>query len=211
MNFSKALLIVLCMTVFGATNTLAARYDEGVAYQTIIPALPTDTKDKIEVVELFWYGCPHCHKFEPFIDRWLKSKSDNIEFVRMPAILRDSWEIHGRAFYTAEALGVIDKIHPALFTAIHAHKRKLDDEASLMAFFAENGVSEDDFKKTFRSFGVEAKLRRAKELGQRYNIPGTPAIVVNGQYRLSNSICNCSFSEVLNIVDFLAEEESKIN
>lgn len=211
MNFAKSLLVVLSFFTLLTGAALAARYDEGIAYQAIIPAQPTDTKDKVEVVELFWYGCPHCHRFEPFIERWLKTKSADIEFVRMPAILRPDWELHGRAFYAAEALGVLDKIHPALFTAIHAHKRKLDTEESLQAFFEEQGVSKDDFKKTFRSFAVEAKLRRARELGQRYGINGTPAVVVNGKYRLSNSICNCSFGEVLSIVDFLAEKETKAN
>lgn len=211
MNFSKAFLVILAVLTLSIGTALGARYDEGIAYQSIVPAQPTDTKDKIEVVELFWYGCPHCHRFEPFIERWLKTKSANIEFIRLPAVLREDWEIHARAFYTAEALGVIEKIHPALFTAIHAHKRKLDSEASLMAFFEEQGVSQDDFKKTFRSFAVEAKLRRARELGQRYGINGTPAVVVNGKYRLSNSICNCSFGEVLSIVDFLAEKETQAN
>lgn len=211
MRVSKTLGIVFALFVLSIGSATAARFDEGVAYQAIVPAQPTDVKDKVEVVELFWYGCPHCHRFEPFIDRWLKNKSANIEFVRMPAILREDWEIHARAFYTAEALGIMDKFHPAMFTAVHAHKRKLDTEESLMAFFEEQGASKDDFKKTFRSFAVEAKLRRARELGQRYGINGTPAIVVNGKYRVSNSICNCSFGEVLKIVDHLAEQETKAN
>jgi thiol:disulfide interchange protein DsbA len=205
-----SVVIFLCLPQLSLAGLLSDAYQEGIAYQRIVPEQPTNTEgDKIEVVELFWYGCPHCHRFEPFIERWLKTKSDNIEFVRLPAILRDSWAIHARAFYAAEALGVLDKIHKPLFTAIHAHKRKLNTEEALMAFFAEHGVSDDDFKKAFNSFSVNAKVRRANELGRRYGVRGTPAVVINGKYRTDSTTCKCGFSEVLNIVDFLAEKEQQ--
>lgn len=191
-----------------AQFSFAATYQEGVAYQKIVPEQPTLTQDKVEVVELFWYGCPHCHRFEAFISRWLKDKPANIEFVRMPAILRPEWAIHARAFYAAEALGVLEKIHAPLFTAIHAHKQKLNTEETLMAFFAEHGVSNEDFKKAFKSFSVDTKVRRAEELGRRYGVGGTPALVVQGKYRTDGNICQCSFSEMLNIATSLAEKEA---
>lgn len=191
-----------------AQISFAATYQEGVAYQTIVPEQPTVTEGKVEIVELFWYGCPHCHRFEPFISRWLKEKPANVEFVRMPAILRPEWAIHARAFYAAEALGVLEKIHAPLFTAIHAHKQKLNTEETLMVFFAEHGVSNEDFKKAFKSFSVDAKVRRAEELGRRYGVSGTPAIVVQGKYRTDGNICQCSFGEMLNIATFLAEKEA---
>lgn len=197
-----------CLLSVGAQTGSAAQYQEGTSYQSIVPEQPTLTQGKIEVVELFWYGCPHCHRFEPFIERWLKEKPANVEFVRMPAILRPEWAIHARAFYAAESLGVLDKIHAPLFTAIHAHKQKLDTEDSLMAFFADHGVSNDDFKKAFKSFSVDAKVRRAQELGRRYGVTGTPALVIQGKYRTGGTICQCSFGEMLNIATFLAEKEA---
>ncbi len=203
-SFIALLFFLAC----GFTASAAADdYQEGISYQAIIPEQPPlGTSGKIEVIEVFWYGCPHCHRFEPFVDRWLEDKADYIEFIRLPAVLRPEWAIHARAYYTAEALGVLDDIHQALFTAIHAHKRKLDTEASLMAFFAEHGVSEKAFKKTFKSFGVEAKIRNASEMGRRYGLSGTPAVVIDGKYRTAGNICNCSFSEVMEIVDSLAEK-----
>lgn len=204
----KATITAALLALFAFSAPVAAvEYKEGVAYHAITPEQPTSTKEKIEVVELFWYGCPHCHKFEPFIERWLKSKADYVEFVRMPAILRDEWAIHARAFYAAEALGVMEKFHTPFFMAIHAHKRKLDTEEAIMEFFKEIGVSNDDFKKAFRSFSVDAKVRRAQELGRRYGVNGTPAVVINGKFRTDSTTCQCGFNDVLKIVDYVAEKE----
>jgi thiol:disulfide interchange protein DsbA len=206
-RFFTILIVVGFISISVSNLTYAARFEEGIAYQKITPEQPTSTKAKVEVVELFWYGCPHCHRFESFIDRWLKTKSENIEFVRIPAVLQEHWEIHARAYYTAEALGVIEKIHPALFTAIHAHKRKLDTDATLEAFFAEQGVSTEMFQKAFRSFGVDAKVRHAREMGKRYGVGGTPAIIINGKFRTDGQICKCGFAELLELVDEVAAKE----
>ena len=207
---ARFLAVCLCAGIVWigfSSAAYSARFEEAVAYQRITPEQPTSTKGKVEVVELFWYGCPHCHRFESFIDRWLKTKSDKIAFVRMPAVLQEPWEIHARAFYTAEALGVIEKIHPALFTAIHAHKRKLDTDETLEAFFVEQGVTSEVFRKTFRSFGVDAKVRHAREMGKRYGIGGTPAVIINGKFRTDGQICKCGYAELLELVDEVAAKE----
>ncbi|TPW18072.1 MAG: thiol:disulfide interchange protein DsbA [Halothiobacillaceae bacterium] len=206
----RLLMLTLLWPLLLSTTAMAIDYEEGIAYQSILPEQPTSTKEKIEVVELFWYGCPHCHRFEPFIERWLESKADYIEFVRVPAILRPEWQIHARAYYTAEALNVLDKIHTPLFEAIHNQKRKLNSEEELTAFFVELGIDEKAFKKAFKSFGVDAKVRRATEMGQRYGVSGTPAVVINGKYRTDGTICKCGFAEVMNIVDALAEKEHNL-
>ena len=210
----KNFFLLLTLFIFSLCShtALAIDIEEGVTHQPILPEQPpVSTSGKIEVIEIFWYGCPHCHRFQPTIERWLEDKADYVELIRMPAVLRPEWAIHARAYYTAEALGVLEDIHQPFFTAIHAHKRKLDTEASLMAFFAEHGVSEKDFKKTFRSFGVEGKLRIASNMARRYGVTGTPAIVVNGKYRTSNSVCKtCSMSDVMDIVDQLAEQEQHL-
>lgn len=173
-------------------------------YQKIIPAQPTVSGARHEIVEIFWYGCPHCFRFLPFVERYLKKKPETITWVRVPGILRENWAIHARAYYTAEALGVIDAIHQPLFDAIHAQKRKLDTEQSLMDFFKEHGVSNEAFKKTFHSFSVDAKVRRARELGKRFGVTGTPTLVINGQYRTDGSICRCGYNEQLKIAERLA-------
>lgn len=204
----KILVFLLAMVAmplaFGAENK---RFDEGIEYQLINPPQPTTNPAKVEVVELFWYGCPHCFVFEPYLNAWLERKPANVEFIRIPATLNPGWSIHARAYYTAEVLGVLDKIHEPLFHAIHVQKRKLDNEAALAAFFAAQGVSEEDFRKTFNSFAVETKLRRAAGLVQRYGVSGVPAIIINGKYRTDGSLAG-SYENLLQVMDYLIRKES---
>ncbi|NOX93067.1 MAG: thiol:disulfide interchange protein DsbA/DsbL [Gammaproteobacteria bacterium] len=197
-----ATVVVLGFTSVG--NVMAAKKE----YEMVTPPQPTTSKDKVEVVELFWYGCPHCFKLEPYVERWLKRKPENVKFVRMPGMFRPSWEIHGRAYYTAEVLGVVDKVHKPMFEAIHEQKRSLSNEASIMALFKENGVSEKDFKRVFRSFAVETKLRRAKDMGQRYGARGVPAIIVNGKYR-TGATQSGGNARVFKVVNELVKMESQ--
>jgi len=198
-----AFAMVVALGFISAGNVMAAK-----EYEMVNPPQPTTSGDKIEVVELFWYGCPHCFTLEPYVERWLKRKPENVKFVRMPGVFRPSWEIHGRAYYTAEVLGVVDKVHKPMFEAIHEQKRSLSDEASIMALFKENGVSEKDFKRVFRSFAVETKLRRAKDMGQRYGVRGVPALIVNGKYRTGATESGGN-AKVFKVVNELVKMESK--
>lgn len=191
-----------------ASSSFAATYNAGEHYEIISPAQPTSSKDKIEVVEMFWYGCPHCFRLEPFVERWLKKKPANVKFVRMPGVFRPSWEIHARAYYTAEILGVVDKVHRPMFDAIHEMKQRMNTESSILALFVKHGVSEKDFKRVFRSFAVETKLRRAKDMGTRYQARGVPALIVNGKYRTSGHAAG-SNSKVFKVVNQLIKMESK--
>jgi thiol:disulfide interchange protein DsbA len=196
-------LFVFCISLALTSNVMAA----GQGYEMVTPPQPTTSKNKVEVVELFWYGCPHCYKLEPYVERWLKRKPKNVKFVRMPGMFRPSWEIHGRAYYTAEILGVVDKVHGPMFTAIHEQKRKMSDEASIMALFKNHGVSEKDFKRVFRSFAVETKIRRAKDMGRRYGVKGVPALIVNGKYRTSAHDAGGN-AKVFKVVNTLVKKES---
>ena len=183
------------------------KYQENVAYERILPAQPTADPATVEVVEIFWYGCPHCHRFQPYVESWLLSGPENVTFVRLPAILNERWAIHSRAYYTAEALGVLEQIHPALFDAIHNKKLRLDTEASLTDFFAEHGVDRERFRSTFNSFAVNSKVSRARELTRRYGIDGTPAVVVNGKYRTGPGMTG-TFEALIDVVDFLVDREA---
>ena len=136
---------------------------------------------------MFWYGCPHCYHLEPLVEEWLASKPDDVEFVRMPAVLGPNWELYGKAYYTAELLGVLDKVHPALFDAIHKDKKKIRDEAALQKLFVKQGVSAEDFRNTFSSFAVNVKLNNAKQMTKRYAITGVPTVIINGKYSTSAS------------------------
>jgi len=201
-------MLLFCSAFLWPLAAGAADYKEKIHYQLIQPPQPTTTKDKVEVVEMFWYGCPHCNALEPYVERWLKRKPGNVEFIRIPAVFRPMWELHARAFYTAEILGVQDKTHSAMFEAIHNQKRTLGTEQELMEFFAQHGVSNADFNRVFRSFAVEAKVRRAKDLSQRYGIDGVPALIVNGKYRTGSQLAGGN-AEIFKVVDFLVAKETK--
>lgn len=183
-----------------------ARYISGKHYQPVTPPQPVATPGKHEVIEVFWYGCPHCYDFEPYIERWQAAKPPDVEFRRLPAVFRKEWRVHAQAYYAAEALGVLDEVHVALFKAMHAEKRRLDDETSLAAFFAEHGVKPEDFKGAFNSFAVESKVQQAMQLVPKYGITGVPAVVVDGKYLTSASMAG-SYDELLKVIDFLLDLE----
>lgn len=207
-RLSFRLLFTLLFSSFVAGASWAAGFEEGAAYEKVVPAQPTAHQDQVEVVEVFWYGCPHCHRFQPYLERWLDEHSEGIDYVRLPAVLRESWAIHARAYYTAEALGVVDKIHADLFDAIHNDNRRIDTEESLMAFFAERGVDEEAFRRTFHSFAVDSKIRRARLLTRRYGVSGTPAVVVNGKFR-TGPVMAGSYDNLTTIMSYLVSEEQR--
>ena len=175
-------------------------------YRELPTPQPTRTGDKIEVLEIFYYGCPHCYSFEPTIERWLGEKAEYIEFVRMPGVLGKNWLPHARAFYAAEKLGVLDKIHQPLFDAIHKEKRKIIDKKGLRNFFAEHGVSGDDFNQAYESREVEEKVREAYLAGQRYQLTGVPAVIINGKYGTSVSMAG-GLEKVVGVINTLAAKE----
>ena len=186
--------------------TTGSAYDEGMEYMEISPPQPTDSGDKVEVVEMFYYGCPHCYRIEPVIEPWIKKLPDDVEFKRVPAIFQAGWEPLARAYYTAEVLGVLDRIHAPLFTAIHAKREKVFTEPAIREFFVEQGVDPEDFDNAFHSFAVENKVRRAKDLTKRYQIGGVPSFVVNGKYRTNGTYAG-GLREVPKVLDFLIEQE----
>jgi len=148
-----------------------------------------DEKNKLEVLEIFWYGCPHCYYLEPALNEWLKTKPNDVTFVKMPAVLdlKHKWTETAKIFYVAEALNVFDKIHIALFQAIHEKKRNLSTEQEFAQFFNEvAGVSKEDFTKAFNSFAVDMKIRNALRLTQAYGISSVPVLIVNGKYRIDS-------------------------
>lgn len=202
-----ASLFIACL-LLPSLSTAADAFKEKIHYETVSPPQPTSVKDKVEVVEMFWYGCPHCNRLEPYVERWLAKKPANVEFVRIPAIFQPSWELHARAYYTAEILGVLDKTHSAMFDAIHGKRQKMNTEAEIMDFFSNQGVSNTDFSRIFKSFAVEAKIRRAKDLSSRYGIKGVPTLIVNGKYRTGAQLAG-SDANVFKVVNYLVEQESK--
>jgi protein dithiol oxidoreductase (disulfide-forming) len=175
-------------------------------YTLIKPAQPTQTGNKIEVLEVFWYACPHCYDFEPYVHEWLENKPDDVTFRRMPGIFRKSWIPHAKAFFTAEKMGILDKIHSPLFTAIHRDKKKIHDDSAMKKFFVKQGVDKGEFTKIYESDEIDTKVKQAFVMGQRYKITGVPAVIVNGKYLVSASSAG-SFENLLKITDALVDKE----
>jgi thiol:disulfide interchange protein DsbA len=194
------------MLLWLPTAAMAQAFQEGKDYQRLASPVPTAVPDKVEVLELFWYGCPHCYSLESAVTRWLSRKPQSVEFMRLPAVLGRRWELGARAYFTAETLGVLDKVHEPFFKAIHERKRTFSNKDQLASFFAEQGVDEKAFREAFDSFAVETKLRRSQELVRRYRIDGVPAVIVNGKYIITTSSAG-SPDRMFEVVDFLVSQE----
>ena len=185
-----------------------AEYNEGIEYKRLAAPLPTGDANKVEVVELFWYGCPHCYRIEPDLKKWLKNKPANVVFVRVPGVFRPLWGFHAKVYYTAEVLGVLDKVHQPMFEAMHKQRRKMDTTEQVKALFAEHGVTAEQFDDAFNSFAVDAKVRRATDLTRRYGLEGVPALVINGKY-LTDGVMAHGHDGMLKVTDYLISKESK--
>jgi len=200
--------LFLILPILACAKPAPEPFQEGVQYQLINPPQPTDSgPNKVEVVEMFWYGCPHCFHLEPELAAWLKHKPANVDFVRIPAALNPTWELLARAYYSAEELGVLDKIHTPLFHAIHELHTPMNSDADVVAFFVAHGVHEADIRAAMTSFSVDTKVRNARQKGERYGITGVPAIIVNGKYRTDVGMAG-STANLFKVIDFLVRKES---
>jgi thiol:disulfide interchange protein DsbA len=180
-------------------------YVEGTHYFPTAEKLNTANAEKVVVVEMFSYTCPHCFALEPEIDAWKKTLTDNVEFVKVPAIFRDSWLELARVFYAAEATGDLAMLHPKLFSAIHVEKRKLNTEDELLDFVAEQGIDRDAFLKTMNSFSVKGKVKQALIMSRTSGITGVPSFIVNGEYRTDASSAGSS-EDLFKLVDMLIQQ-----
>lgn len=160
----------------------------GKQYTLVEPPQPTSTGNKIEVLELFWYGCPHCFELEPIIVPWAKKLPSDVAFRRMPAIFRDSWVPGAKAFYAMQALGVLDRLNDKLFDAIHLHGLDITDENALFDWMAKQGVDRKEFVAAYNSFGVQSKVAQARQMTREYGISGVPSVIVDGRYRTSSAM-----------------------
>ena len=200
------LLLILLTCALPLTTVRAAvdpdappAFNQGKDYVVLPNPVATATPDKIEVIEFFSYTCPHCLSLEPSAQAWLKRKPDNVAFVRIAVSFSPNWEPSARAYYAAEALGVLDKMHPFLFETVRSNPRAGLDE--LAALFAEHGVDQDTFRKAYSSFQTETQLRRGNQIAQRYKINGVPGIIVNGKYDVRSA-------RMFETVDFLIAQET---
>lgn len=190
-----------------SSSAFSADYTAGFEYRSI-DQQPTANPDRIEVIEFFWYGCPHCFQFEPVLSRWLATKPKNVDFIQVPAPLNKNWEVHTKAFYALELMGMQKKLHEKIFAAMHVKKMRLFDEKSLTAFLVKQGVDGDQLKKNMRSFAVSNKLNKARKMMKNYQVRGVPQLAINGKYITSGSMAGGN-TQMIEVVKYLIAKESK--
>ena len=209
----KRFMFCLSLIVFAAAGACAQdtaeSYAEGTHYDLIIPAVRTADPKTIEVVEFFWYGCGHCYNFEPMIGSWKKTLPVDVKFRGSPAVWNPSMELHAKAFYVAEVLGVLDTMHPVLFQAMNVDRKRLGSEAEVADLFAAHGVASEDFSKAIGSFGVSSQARQATARAKAAKITGTPEMMVNGKYRISTRKAG-SQANMLKIASYLIDKERSV-
>jgi protein dithiol oxidoreductase (disulfide-forming) len=203
--------LVATATAFAADAPPAAagattNWEEGKQYFRVDPPQPTATGNKVEVLEVFSYACPHCAHFQPYAEQLKKSLPPGAAFVYMPAVFNAAWEPFARAYYTAESLGVVDQTHQALFDALHVEHMPMRSIDELAAFYAQHGVDKAKFLATSGSFEVESKLQRANEIVKNDGVDGTPSIVVNGKYRVTGASAG-GYPQLIELVDWLVKKE----
>lgn len=183
------------------------KYKEGEDFRRLTTSQGTSSApDKIEVAEVFWYGCPHCYNFDPILAEWEEELPADVAFVRIPVIWNPTNQAHARLMYTAEALGVLDEIHPQIFKAIHQNGDMLTSEASMMKLFTDAGIDEEAVNEAYSSFGVSSAVKRAENLTRRYGIRSVPVLVINGKY-VTDAPSIKTFGDMLSVTNELIQRE----
>ena len=199
-NLISALSIFLAFTLPSA----AQEFQEDVNFFPLLVEQPVRTGDRIEVLEIFWYGCPHCYALEPYLKKWLKNKPEFVEFVQLPAVLNRSWAFDARVFYTFVALGLMDELHEAYFDAIHQDRRRMKNVEQVGSWAQEQGIDPQLILDTFNSFGVDSMLANATQMSGRYEADGVPTIIIDGKYRTTVSLAG-GHNEIIDLINYLAQ------
>lgn len=183
---------------------------QALGYQPLDTPVPTRDPSRIEILEFFWFGCPHCYRFEPTINRWKDSKPEDVDFVREAPPLNPAWENHSRLFYAAEALGITDQMFDQTFNEIHEKNNRLRSPKAAGSFIEDLdiGVEADDFMKAMQSFSVATSLNRSKKVASDSRITGVPSLLINGKYLTSASLAGGN-EGMINVINQLIEVERK--
>ena len=206
-----ALLLLMPTLVFTQSAcaedaAVEAKYQAGTHYEVLPNPARTLDPNKIEVMEVFWYGCSHCYAIEPLLAKWKETIADDVIFAKTPAVWRDFMRLHANVYYTAEAFNLPREFHNEIF-ALLAASPKLADEDRFAEVFAKYGVNKEDFSKKVNAFGIMSKVSQGeKRTRKNYLIQGTPEMVVNGKYRISARMAG-SQAGMLDVVNYLVELE----
>ena len=199
------LAVVFSLAACAEEKSSQAVYKAGQHFEVLSTPVRTKNPNKIEVTELFWYGCGHCFNFEPMVHQWSAQQADDVLFVQSPAIWNDTMDLHARAYYAAASLGALEQLHTPIFIALNRENKKLSSEESLAVLADANGVDGEKFKKALKSFGVVSQAKQAAARARGYKITGTPEMVVNGKYRVSGRMAG-SQQDMLKVVSWIVSE-----
>jgi protein dithiol oxidoreductase (disulfide-forming) len=184
-------------------------YQEGQDYVTLDKRIPGESQGgKVEIIEFFWYNCPHCNAFEPRLEEWVAKLPKDIVFRRAPVAFRDDFVPQQRLYYSLEAMGKVSELHKKVFYAIHVEKRKLDSQANISEWIASQGVDRKKFDELYGSFAVQTKATRAAKLQNDYKVGGVPALGIAGRFYTDGSLAQ-SMERALQVTDWLVSEIKK--
>jgi len=199
--------VVIC-TLFLLPFTVSAqmaRFVEGTHYIKLDTPVNTADESRIEVIELFWYGCPGCYAFEPLISQWESAQAEDIDHKRMPVVWDRLTTIHAQAFYAAESLGELQSVHQPFFEAFHENRNRLHNEVAIRELFESCGISPADFDRAFHSFSVRSRVNQAIKRIQDYGVAQTPTMYINGKYIVTTDVGG--YQQMLEVVDYLVSLE----
>jgi len=197
----RRLFVVLAALVFASAALAQQQLRQRFEYD-VISQQPITTGDRIEVVEFFWYGCPHCANLQPSLEGWLKRKPADVELRRIPAIFKESWMPHARLYYTLEAIGEVGRLHQSVYRAIHIDNESLANAEATAAWASRHGIEPNRWLAAYNSPEVDRKVQDSKKYTAAYSIEGTPSLVVDGRYLTSSSKAE-SMPQVITILDGL--------
>lgn len=210
-EFSLAAAAVLAPALLGtgAASAQPAAPREGKDYLVLGKRAPTDAPPgKVELIEFFWYSCPHCNAFEPSLEAWLKNLPKDVSFKRVPVAFRDDFAPQQRLFYTLEALNKVDEYQAKVFRAVHTERLPLTTDEAILAWAGKQGFDMAKFTEIFRSFSVASKLRRAVQLQDAYKVEGVPSLGIAGLYYTDGSLAG-TMERALQVTDYLIAEARK--
>ncbi|BDT76110.1 MULTISPECIES: thiol:disulfide interchange protein DsbA/DsbL [unclassified Polynucleobacter] len=204
----RVITLFVFLALSGIASAQSQKIEEGFDYRILPIAQPVETKGKVEVIEFFWYGCPHCYDFEPELSSWVKRQPKDVAFKRVPVAFRDDFMPHSQLFYALEAMGKGDALNEKVMYAMHKENKRLLTESEIADWVASQGIDRNTFLATYRSFAVISKARAAKQMAEAYRIDGVPTIVMQGKYVTSPSIAGTK-AKAIAVMDFLEDKIRK--
>lgn len=208
-SFSKRLITVFALlSLSGFVAAQGQKIEEGFDCRILPIAQPVEAKGKVEAIEFFWYGCPHCYDFEPELSSWVKRQPKDVVFKRVPVAFRDDFMPHSQLFYALEAMGKGDALNEKVMYAMHKENKRLLNETEIADWVTSQGIDRNTFLATYRSFAVISKARAANQMAETYRIDGVPTIVMQGKYVTSPSIAGTKAKAIL-VMDYLEEKIRK--